>query len=113
MLKSLRKRVSYLKIVNGAIVDIPAPVNISLWWNLGSLLGLCLVIQLLRGLFLSMFYISDIENAFSRVVHISRDINYGWLLRSLHANGASLFFVCVYLHMARGIYYFSFNLQET
>lgn len=77
MLKSLRKRVSYLKIINGAIVDIPAPINISLWWNLGSLLGLCLVIQLLRGLFLSMFYISDIDGAFASVVHISRDVNFG------------------------------------
>lgn len=113
MHRPARKYLPHLKIINNLIVDFPAPQNISLWWNLGSLLGLSLVIQLLRGLFLAIFYIPDISIAFSSTIHISRDINFGWLIRSIHANGASLFFICVYLHIARGLYYFSFNLIET
>lgn len=113
MHRPARKYLPHLKIINNLIVDFPAPQNISLWWNLGSLLGLSLVIQLLRGLFLAIFYIPDISIAFSRTIHISRDINFGWLIRSIHANGGSLFFICIYLHMARGLYYFSFNLMET
>lgn len=109
----IRKYLPHLKIINNVIIDLPAPQNISLWWNLGSLLGLRLVIQLVSGLFLAIFYIPDISIAFSRVIHISRDIIFGWLIRSIHANGASLFFLCVYLHIARGLYYFSFNLLET
>jgi len=113
MISPLRKLHPILTIVNRFLIDYATPINISLWWNLGSLLGLRLVIQIITGLFLSIFYAPDISIAFSRVVHISRDINYGWLLRSIHANGASLFFICVYLHIARGLYYFSFKLSET
>jgi len=113
MISPLRKLHPILRIVNRFLIDYNTPLNISLWWNLGSLLGLRLVIQIITGLFLSIFYAPDISIAFSRVVHISRDINYGWLIRSMHANGASLFFICVYLHIARGLYYFSFKLIET
>jgi len=97
-----------IKIANNALVDLPAPINISYWWNFGSLLGLCLGIQIVTGLFLAIHYTSRIELAFDSIIHICRDVNYGWLLRTLHANGASLFFVCLYLHVGRGIYYSSF-----
>nr|BDQ44206.1 cytochrome b [Metaphire riukiuensis] len=113
MFKPLRTTHPAIKIINGSLIDLPAPNNISIWWNYGSLLGLCLVIQIATGLFLSMHYSPNIEMAFSSVAHISRDVNYGWLLRSTHANGASMFFLFIYLHAGRGIYYGSFNLHET
>nr|ABO64564.1 cytochrome b [Pagellus bellottii]ABO64565.1 cytochrome b [Pagellus bellottii] len=110
---SLRKTHPLLKIANHAVVDLPAPSNISVWWNFGSLLGLCLISQLLTGLFLAMHYTSDIATAFSSVAHICRDVNYGWLIRNLHANGASFFFICIYLHIGRGLYYGSYLYKET
>nr|YP_010957497.1 cytochrome b [Gadomus longifilis]WMY90824.1 cytochrome b [Gadomus longifilis] len=110
---SLRKTHPLLKIANDAVVDLPAPSNISVWWNFGSLLGLCLVAQVLTGLFLAMHYTSNVEMAFSSVVHICRDVNYGWLIRNMHANGASFFFICLYLHIARGLYYGSYLYIET
>nr|YP_009408688.1 cytochrome b [Sphyrna mokarran]ARR27598.1 cytochrome b [Sphyrna mokarran] len=110
---NIRKTHPLLKIMNHALVDLPAPSNISSWWNFGSLLGLCLIIQILTGLFLAMHYTADISMAFSSVVHICRDVNYGWLIRNIHANGASLFFICVYLHIARGLYYGSYLYKET
>nr|ACZ64819.1 cytochrome b [Cnesterodon hypselurus] len=110
---NLRKSHPLLKIANDALVDLPAPVNISVWWNFGSLLGLCLISQILTGLFLAMHYTSDISTAFSSVAHICRDVNYGWLIRNMHANGASLFFVCIYLHIGRGLYYGSYLYKET
>nr|UNI92200.1 cytochrome b [Scleropages jardinii] len=110
---SLRKTHPIAKIVNDALIDLPAPSNISAWWNFGSLLGLCLVVQILTGLFLAMHYTADVSTAFSSVAHICRDVNYGWLIRSLHANGASLFFICIYLHVARGLYYGSYLYKET
>nr|YP_009244968.1 cytochrome b [Amynthas moniliatus]AMO27092.1 cytochrome b [Amynthas moniliatus] len=113
MFKPIRTTHPAIKIINGSLIDLPAPNNISSWWNYGSLLGLCLVIQIATGLFLSMHYSPNIEMAFSSVAHISRDVNYGWLLRSIHANGASMFFLFIYLHAGRGMYYGSFNLHET
>nr|BDQ44245.1 cytochrome b [Amynthas glaucus] len=113
MFKPLRTTHPAIKIINSSLIDLPAPNNISIWWNYGSLLGLCLVIQIATGLFLSMHYSPNIEMAFSSVAHISRDVNYGWLLRSMHANGASMFFLFIYLHAGRGLYYGSFNLHET
>lgn len=105
---ALRKTHPLIKIANNALVDLPAPVNISAWWNFGSLLGLCLVTQIITGLFLAIHYTADVNLAFNRVAHISRDVNYGWLLRVIHANGASFFFICLYLHVGRGIYYSSY-----
>nr|NP_739658.1 cytochrome b [Bassozetus zenkevitchi]BAC23189.1 cytochrome b [Bassozetus zenkevitchi] len=110
---NLRKTHPLLKIVNGALVDLPAPSNISTWWNFGSLLFLCLAAQILTGLFLAMHYTSDIATAFSSVAHICRDVNYGWLIRNMHANGASFFFICIYMHIARGLYYGSYLYKET
>nr|ACN82096.1 cytochrome b [Cynoglossus semilaevis]ACT80242.1 cytochrome b [Cynoglossus semilaevis] len=110
---SLRKSHPILKIVNDALIDLPAPTNISTWWNFGSLLGLCLGVQIITGLFLAMHYTADISMAFSSVTHICRDVNYGWLIRNLHANGASFFFICIYLHIGRGLYYGSYLYKET
>nr|YP_003345124.1 cytochrome b [Rhinomuraena quaesita]BAI53197.1 cytochrome b [Rhinomuraena quaesita] len=110
---SLRKTHPILKIANDALVDLPTPSNISAMWNFGSLLGLCLITQILTGLFLAMHYTSDISTAFSSVAHICRDVNYGWLIRNLHANGASFFFICLYMHIARGLYYGSYLYKET
>nr|ABW99166.1 cytochrome b [Codoma ornata] len=110
---SLPKTHPLIKIANGALVDLPTPSNISALWNFGSLLGLCLVTQILTGLFLAMHYTSDISTAFSSVTHICRDVNYGWLIRNMHANGASFFFICIYMHIARGLYYGSYLYKET
>nr|AFI41943.1 cytochrome b [Volemys millicens] len=108
-----RKNHPLMKIINHSFIDLPAPSNISSWWNFGSLLGLCLIIQILTGLFLAMHYTSDTSTAFSSVAHICRDVNYGWLIRYLHANGASMFFICLFLHVGRGVYYGSYNMIET
>nr|WNH20723.1 cytochrome b [Brotula townsendi] len=110
---NLRKTHPLLKLANDALVDLPAPSNISAWWNFGSLLFLCLMLQIVTGLFLAMHYTSDITSAFSSVAHICRDVNYGWLIRSMHANGASFFFICIYMHIARGLYYGSYLFKET
>nr|UOU84939.1 cytochrome b [Platypalpus candicans] len=113
MNKPMRNSHPLFKIMNNALVDLPAPINISTWWNFGSLLGLCLIIQIITGLFLAMHYTADIMLAFDSVTHICRDVNYGWLLRTLHANGASFFFICLYLHIGRGMYYGSYLFTPT
>nr|YP_010515285.1 cytochrome b [Emerita talpoida]UXL87271.1 cytochrome b [Emerita talpoida] len=112
MMMPLRKSHPLFKILNSALVDMPIPSNISIFWNFGSLLGLCLVIQIATGLFLAMHYTAHIDLAFSSVTHICRDVNYGWLLRTLHANGASFFFICLYLHIGRGMYYGSYMIMH-
>nr|AIZ98113.1 cytochrome b [Microtus daghestanicus] len=109
----IRKKHPLIKIINHSFIDLPAPSNISSWWNFGSLLGLCLMVQILTGLFLAMHYTSDTATAFSSVAHICRDVNYGWLIRYMHANGASMFFICLFLHVGRGVYYGSYNMIET
>nr|YP_008081551.1 cytochrome b [Ascalohybris subjacens]AGK07595.1 cytochrome b [Ascalohybris subjacens] len=113
MNKPMRTSHPLFKIANNALVDLPAPSNISAWWNFGSLLGLCLIIQIVTGLFLAMHYTADINMAFNSVTHIIRDVNYGWLIRTLHANGASFFFICIYLHIGRGLYYGSYMYMHT
>nr|AAL32305.1 cytochrome b [Glossophaga soricina]AAL32307.1 cytochrome b [Glossophaga soricina] len=110
---NIRKTHPLLKIVNSSFVDLPAPSSLSSWWNFGSLLGVCLAVQILTGLFLAMHYTSDTATAFNSVTHICRDVNYGWVLRYLHANGASMFFICLYLHVGRGLYYGSYTYSET
>nr|QVT10938.1 cytochrome b [Ampelophaga rubiginosa] len=111
--KPIRKTHPIFKIINGSLIDLPTPSNISMWWNFGSLLALCLMIQILTGLFLTMYYTANIEMAFYSVNYICRNVNYGWMIRTLHANGASFFFICIYIHIGRGIYYESFNLKYT
>lgn len=113
MFRPIRKTHPAIKIINNSLIDLPAPNNLSIWWNFGSILGLCLVIQIITGLFLAIHYTPHIELAFSSIAHIIRDVNYGWLLRFIHTNGASWFFICVYLHVARGIYYGSYIYIET
>nr|AJA39968.1 cytochrome b [Eremias lalezharica] len=113
MTMNTRKQHPILKIVNNSFIDLPTPPNISAWWNFGSLLGLCLIIQIITGLFLAMHYTADVSSAFSSIAHIHRDVQYGWLIRNIHANGASLFFICIYLHIGRGLYYGSYLFTET
>nr|ABY73319.1 cytochrome b [Saimiri boliviensis peruviensis]ABY73320.1 cytochrome b [Saimiri boliviensis peruviensis]ABY73321.1 cytochrome b [Saimiri boliviensis peruviensis]ABY73334.1 cytochrome b [Saimiri boliviensis peruviensis]ADU78093.1 cytochrome b [Saimiri boliviensis peruviensis] len=110
---SPRKTHPLTKMINNSFIDLPTPSNISFWWNLGSLLGACLIIQIITGLFLAMHYTPDTQTAFSSVAHITRDVNHGWTIRYMHANGASMFFMCLFLHIGRGLYYGSFLSRET
>nr|YP_009692265.1 cytochrome b [Anthonomus pomorum]QEH58470.1 cytochrome b [Anthonomus pomorum] len=112
MMKTLKKN-PLIKIFNSSLVYLPTPSNISTLWNFGSLLGLCLMIQILTGIFLAMHYCPNVDLAFNSVAHICRNVNYGWLIRTLHANGASFFFICLYIHIGRGLYYSSYYLVET
>nr|AGN31156.1 cytochrome b [Thrichomys aff. inermis]AGN31157.1 cytochrome b [Thrichomys aff. inermis]AGN31158.1 cytochrome b [Thrichomys inermis]AGN31161.1 cytochrome b [Thrichomys aff. inermis] len=110
---NMRKSHPLMKIINHSFIDLPAPSNISAWWNFGSLLGVCLALQIITGLFLAMHYTADTTTAFSSVTHICRDVNHGWLIRYAHANGASMFFIFLYFHIGRGIYYGSYSFMET
>lgn len=101
------------KIISGSLVDLPSPRSLRYFWNFGSLLGLFLFIQILSGLFLSFHYSGNVILSFDRVIHIMRDVNYGWLLRIIHANGASIFFILMYIHIGRGLYYKSFFYKKT
>jgi len=98
-----------LGLLNSYMVDSPQPANISYLWNFGSLLGMCLGIQILTGVFLAMHYTPNVDLAFISVEHIMRDVNYGWAVRYTHANTASFFFIFVYAHIARGLYYGSYR----
>nr|QXI86628.1 cytochrome b [Astalotermes sp. E JRA-2021a] len=113
MNKPMRNKHPLFKLANDALVDLPTPSTISGWWNFGSLLGICLVAQIATGLFLAMHYCPNTDAAFDSVSHICRDVNYGWLLRTLHANGGSMFFVCIYMHTGRNMYYGSYNFMHT
>nr|AKQ78453.1 cytochrome b [Nodularia douglasiae] len=108
MQQPTRKSNLLFKLVNSSLYDLPTPPNLSILWNTGSLLGLCLIMQILSGIFLAMHYTPNTYLAFDTVVHIMRDVNSGWLLRNIHATGASAFFVCIYIHIGRGIYYGSY-----
>uniref|UniRef100_UPI0030E4B9B9 cytochrome b n=1 Tax=Ctenothrips transeolineae TaxID=3045420 RepID=UPI0030E4B9B9 len=103
----------FFKILNNSLIKLPSPMNISLMWNFGSILGVCLMIQIMSGLFLAMHYIPNTNMAFESVIHICRDVKMGWFLRMLHANGASFFFISIFLHVGRGLYYESFMLTQT
>nr|QAX91307.1 cytochrome b [Schedorhinotermes sp. THAI084]QAX91320.1 cytochrome b [Schedorhinotermes sp. 2 MW-2019] len=113
MNKPMRNSHPLLKVANNALVDLPTPSTISGWWNFGSLMGVCLILQILTGLLLAMHYCPNTEMAFSSVSHICRDVNQGWLLRTLHANGASLFFLCIFMHIGRNMYYGSYKFIHT
>nr|YP_010480755.1 cytochrome b [Aspergillus bertholletiae]UVN15565.1 cytochrome b [Aspergillus bertholletiae] len=102
-----------LKLLNSYLIDSPQPANISYLWNFGSLLALCLVIQIVTGVTLAMHYTPSVLEAFNSVEHIMRDVNNGWLVRYLHANTASAFFFLVYLHIGRGLYYGSYKSPRT
>lgn len=107
-MRSLKSHV-LLRLVNSYIVDSPQPANLSYLWNFGSLLALCLIIQILTGAFLAMHYTPHVDFAFNSVEHIMRDVNNGWLIRYTHANVASFFFIFVYMHVGRGLYYGSYK----
>nr|AYP57970.1 cytochrome b [Schoeniparus variegaticeps] len=113
MALNLRKNHPLLKIINDSLIDLPTPSNISTWWNFGSLLGICLMTQIITGLLLAMHYTADTSLAFDSVAHMCRNVQFGWLIRNLHANGASFFFICIYFHIGRGFYYGSYLNKET
>lgn len=102
-----------LKMVNSYVIDSSQPSNISYLWNFGSLLALCLIIQIITGVTLGMHYTPNVLEAFDSVEHIMRDVNNGWLIRYLHSNTASAFFFIVYLHIGRGLYYGSYKAPRT
>nr|QVT11055.1 cytochrome b [Pachycrepoideus vindemmiae] len=112
MKKSIMKN-DLLSIINNSLIMLPTPLNISIWWNFGSLLGLCLMIQIISGFFLSMHYSPNIMLAFNSIIHIIQDVNFGWLFRLIHMNGASMFFMFMFIHIGRGIYYNSFYFIKT
>lgn len=97
-----------MSVVNDHLIDYPTPINIHYAWNFGFLSAMCLIIQILTGIFLAMHYTPHVDLAFSSVEHIMRDVNFGWLLRYIHANGASMFFIVVYIHLFRGLYFGSY-----
>ena len=109
----LLKQNVLLRLVNSYMVDSPQPASLSYMWNFGSLLGTCLIIQILTGIFLAMHYCPQTDLAFLSVEHIMRDVSSGWALRYLHANTASFFFIFVYAHIARGLYYSSYKSPRT
>nr|YP_009351929.1 cytochrome b [Cerion uva]AQL10420.1 cytochrome b [Cerion uva] len=94
-----------------SLISLPSPMNISIWWNGGSILGMMLFLQIVTGILLSLHYTADMVHTFDSIIHIMRDVPSGWIIRSLHANGASMFFAFIYLHMARGLYYQSYLTQ--
>lgn len=99
---------NFLAFLNNHLIDYPTPINLNYFWSFGSLSGLALTIQIVTGVFLAMHYTPHIDYAFISVEHIMRDVNNGWLIRYMHANGASLFFIVVYCHIFRGLYYASY-----
>ena len=102
-------RLPVFSFIHHQLVDYPTPRNLSYWWNFGSLSGIVLVIMVVTGIVLAMSYTPHVDHAFDSVERIMRDVNYGWLIRYVHMNGASAFFVCVYIHLFRGLYYGSYN----
>ena len=103
---------SLLTVINNHLIDYPTPINLNYFYGFGSLAGIMLVIQILTGIFLAMHYTPHIELAFNSVEHIMRDVNNGWLMRYTHANGASFFFIVVYIHIFRGLYYGSYIIPR-
>nr|YP_010277834.1 cytochrome b [Cataglyphis aenescens]UHY95038.1 cytochrome b [Cataglyphis aenescens] len=102
-----------MKLIKTSLLNLPTPINISYWWNFGSLLGMFLIIQIISGFFLSMHYCPNTLMAFSSIIHIIQNVKLGWLIHNIHINGASMFFICMYLHISRGLYYNSYKLMNT
>ncbi len=105
----LDARLPIVRLAYDSFVDFPTPKNLNYWWTFGAILSFCLVVQIITGIILAMHYIPSIDHAFDSVERIRRDVNYGWLVQSIHANGASMFFLAVYIHMFRGLYYGSYK----
>nr|AFP82090.1 cytochrome b [Formica lemani]AFP82102.1 cytochrome b [Formica fusca] len=102
-----------INFMKTSLMNLPSPVNISYLWNFGSLLGLFLMIQIISGFFLSMHYCPNTNFAFFSIIHIIQNVKLGWLIHNIHINGASMFFICMYLHISRGLYYNSYKLTNT
>nr|QLY90121.1 cytochrome b [Athripsodes aterrimus] len=108
---NLKKSHPLISIMNNSLVMLPTPSSISFWWNMGSLLGICLMTQFITGLLLTMHYTPHIDLAFDSINHIYRNINMGWFIRTMHANGASMFFLFIYFHIGRNLYYNSYTMM--
>ena len=102
-------RLPIFSTLRHTLVDYPTPKNLNYWWNFGSLAGFFLVLQIVTGIVLAMHYNPSVDGAFNSIEHIMRDVNYGWLIRYVHMNGASFFFIVVYIHIFRGLYYGSYK----
>nr|YP_025747.1 cytochrome b [Cyriopagopus schmidti]AAP51157.1 cytochrome b [Cyriopagopus schmidti] len=113
MKKVIRKSESVLEVISNFLVDLPSPSSLSYMWNFGSLLGVFLLFQIVTGMFLAIHFTGDVNISFFSVIHIMRDISWGWAIRVLHSNGASSFFLLLYLHIGRGLYYGSYRLGKT
>jgi ubiquinol-cytochrome c reductase cytochrome b subunit len=107
--KWLDSRLPIVRLAYDSFVDFPTPKNLNYWWTFGGILAVCLVTQIITGVILAMHYVPHVDYAFNSVERIMRDVNYGWLIRYIHAVGASMFFLAVYMHMARGLYYGSYK----
>jgi ubiquinol-cytochrome c reductase cytochrome b/c1 subunit len=105
----LEARLPILSFMHGSFVAYPTPKNLNYWWTFGGILSMMLIVQIITGIVLVMHYTPHVTMAFDSVEHIMRDVNYGWLIRYVHANGASMFFIAVYIHMLRGLYYGSYK----
>jgi ubiquinol-cytochrome c reductase cytochrome b/c1 subunit len=106
--KWFNDRLPLLTLANH-LTDYPTPKNLNYWWTFGGILTFCLITQIVTGLTLAMHYIAHADMAFESVEHIMRDVNYGWLIRYIHANGASMFFLAVYIHIFRSLFYGSYK----
>lgn len=113
LINSSLKNNPIFKILNNSFIGLPSPFSISYWWNFGSLLGLCLIVQIFTGIFLAIHYSNSAKDAFFRVRAFSQNINLIWGFRIIHTNGARLFFICLYLHIGRGIFFNSYSLTHT
>nr|UZZ43917.1 cytochrome b [Ecnomus sp. XG-2021] len=111
--QSLMKTHPILKMINNNVLFLPTPANITFMWNFGSLLGICLMIQIITGIILSIHYSANINYSFDMINHINWNVNNGWLYRIIHSNGASMYFICIYLHIGRNMYYETFNNMMT
>ena len=109
ILRWIDYRLPFWDMVEDHYVEYPAPRNLNYWWNFGSLAGIILVIMIVTGVVLAMHYTPNADLAFDSVERIMRDVNYGWLIRYIHMNGASMFFLIVYIHLLRGLYYGSYK----
>ncbi len=107
--KWLERRLPILSLIHGSFIAFPTPKNLNYWWTFGGILMFCLGVQIITGIVLVMHFTPHVDLAFASVEHIMRDVNYGWLIRYIHSNGASMFFIAVYIHMFRGLYYGSYK----
>ena len=108
----LRRKDEMIVVLNNSLIDLPSPSNLRYFWNFGSLLGIFLFFQIFSGLFLSFHFRGDVTLSFDRVIQTIRDVNYGWFMRVIHANGARMFFLLMYIHIGRGLYYGSYRYYK-